>query len=93
MAWYFLVLFLALFSSRLSEKPISLEEVEIFLKLAALGLIENKLLFRNGSISLLEIDWVDMVDSDDCKQEDTNIFGINLIFLQSLICFMDKCPL
>jgi hypothetical protein len=37
------------------------------LQLPALGLVEGELLVRGGNVSFLEVDWIDVIDSDDGK--------------------------
>lgn len=86
----FPLLFLCLLPGRLSEQTISLEEIEVFLQFPALWLIKCKLLLRRGDVSFLEVDGIDVIDSDDCKEEDTDVLGIYLVFFQSLVGLVDQ---
>lgn len=90
---HFSLLFLGLFPGRLSEEAVSLEKIEVFLQFPALRLIECELLLRRRHIALLEVDWIDVIDSDDCKQEDANVLGIYLVLFQCLVCLMDESTL
>lgn len=76
---HFPLLFFGLLPGCLSEEAVSLEEVEIFLQFPALRLIECELLLRRRHIALLEVDGIDVIDSDDCKQEDADVLGIYLV--------------
>lgn len=87
------MLFFILFTSYLSKKPVSLEQIKVFLKFAAFRLIEGKLLLRRGSISLLKVNWINVIHSNNCKQEDTYVLSINLISLKSLVGLVNESSL
>ena len=84
-------LFVDLFSYSLRKKTVPFEQVEIFLNFSSFCLIKCQLLLRTRLLSLLEVDRVDVENSDQGEQEDTNIFSVDLKILKNLICFMDKC--
>ena len=60
------------------------------MQFAALGLIECELLLGRGDIALLEVDGIDVVDSDDGQQKDADVFCIDLVLFQGLVGLVDE---
>ena len=67
-----------MFSCVFREKTISLEQIETFLDFSSLILIKGKLFFRNCFLAFLEVDWIDMENTNHCQQKYTYILGIHL---------------
>ncbi len=59
---------------------------------SSLGLVEDKFLFLTLLFPFLEVDWVNVKDSNQGQQKDTNIFRIDLKFLKKLISLMNQSP-
>ena len=87
---HFPLLLLRLLACCLSEEAVPLEEVEVFLQFAALGLIECELLLGRGDIALLEVDGIDVVDSDDGQQKYADVLRIDLVLFQGLVGLVDE---
>ena len=87
----FPLLFLSLLPGCFSEETVSLEEIEVFLQFPAFRLVEGELLVRRRDVAFLEVDRIDVVDSDDGEQKDTDVLGINLVLFQSLVGLVDEC--
>ena len=86
----FSLLFLRLLPGCFSEEAVSLEEIEVSLQFPALGLIKGKVLLGRRDIAFLEVDRIDVIDSNDGKQKDADILGIDLVLFQGLVGLMNE---
>lgn len=84
------LLLLGLLASGFAEESIAFEEIKVFLQLATLWLIKSEFQLRRWGLSLLEVNGIDVVHTNDSQKKDADIFSIDLIPLQSLVSLMNK---